>query len=85
VIALKPRPFLDNLCKKLAGSMNRLRLRVSKFMQLEELREFKTKVIEDTEIQRIEREVAQKMRQPRRPREFLKSIRFSQYTPLIAK
>ena len=40
ITALKPGPFADSLCKKLATNLDELRQRASKFMQMEELREF---------------------------------------------
>ncbi|XP_068466501.1 uncharacterized protein [Phaseolus vulgaris] len=41
IIALKPGPFADSLCKKPATNLDELRQRTSKFMQMEELREFR--------------------------------------------
>jgi len=38
---LKPGPFADSLCKKLATNLDELRQRASEFMQMEELREFR--------------------------------------------
>jgi len=40
VIVLKPGPFSNNLCKKLATSLDKLRKRATKFMKLKELNEF---------------------------------------------
>ena len=37
---LHPEPFADNLCMQPATSLDELRKRAAKFMQLEELREF---------------------------------------------
>jgi len=39
--ALRPGPFADNLCMQPATCLDELRKRVAKFMQLEELREFR--------------------------------------------
>ncbi|XP_068504166.1 uncharacterized protein [Phaseolus vulgaris] len=39
--ALRPRPFADNLCMQPADSLDELRKRAAKYMQLEELREFR--------------------------------------------
>jgi len=39
VTALRPGPFVDSLCKKLAANMNEMRIRATKFMRLEELRD----------------------------------------------
>ncbi|XP_068465629.1 uncharacterized protein [Phaseolus vulgaris] len=41
---LQPEPFADNLCMQPATSLDELRKRVAKFMQLEELREFRNQV-----------------------------------------
>jgi len=38
--ALRPRPFADSLCMQPTGSLNELRKRATKYMQLEELMEF---------------------------------------------
>jgi len=40
VTALRPGSFADSLCKKPAMDMNEMRVRASKFMRLEELRDF---------------------------------------------
>jgi len=40
VTTLRHGPFLDKLCKKQAANMDELWQRVTKFMQLEELKEF---------------------------------------------
>jgi len=39
--ALRPGPFADNLCMQPADSLDDLRKRAAKYMQLEELREFR--------------------------------------------
>jgi len=39
--ALCPGPFADNLCMHPADSLDELRKRAAKYMQLEELREFR--------------------------------------------
>ena len=41
VITLRPRPFVDNLCKKATSNLDELRQRPTNFMQLKELREYK--------------------------------------------
>jgi len=41
VTALRPGPFSDSLCKKLATNLNELKQRAAKYMQLKELREFR--------------------------------------------
>ena len=44
ITALKPGPFADSLCKKPMINFDELRQRASKFMQMEELREFRNQV-----------------------------------------
>ncbi|XP_068483426.1 uncharacterized protein [Phaseolus vulgaris] len=41
ITALKPGPFADNLCKKTTTNLDELRQRASKFMQMEEFKEFR--------------------------------------------
>jgi len=41
VIALKRGPFSDSLCKKLVDSLDELHKRAAKYMELEELKEFR--------------------------------------------
>ena len=41
IMTLHPGPFADNLCKKPALDLDELRSRVAKFIQLEELHEFR--------------------------------------------
>ena len=38
--ALRPGPFADSLCKQPTNSLDKIRKRAAKYMQLEELREF---------------------------------------------
>ncbi|XP_027922692.1 uncharacterized protein LOC114180581 [Vigna unguiculata] len=40
ITALKPGPFVDSLCKKPVNNLDELRTRATKFMQMEELKEF---------------------------------------------
>ena len=49
VMTLKPGPFSDSLCKKSAMNLDELCQRATKFMQLEELKEFcaKTRALEE--------------------------------------
>ena len=80
ITALKPGPFADSLCKKPATNLDELRQRASKFMQMEELREFQNQV----RIDGGERKVIEKESGPmaRRAREEFRSRKFQQYTPL---
>jgi len=48
IITLRPRPFVDNLCNKLITTLDELRTKVTKFMQMEELREFCNTAKEET-------------------------------------
>jgi len=48
VIVLKPGSFVDSLCKKLVSNLEELRTRVTKFMQMEELKEFRSTTRSDT-------------------------------------
>jgi len=41
VTTLRLGPFADSLCQKPAANLDELRQRVTKFMQLKELREFR--------------------------------------------
>jgi len=43
--ALRPEPFADNLCTQSADSLDELRKRAAKYMQLEELREFRNQAL----------------------------------------
>ena len=42
VTTLQPRPFVDSVCKKPVVNLDELRQRDAKYMQLEELREYKS-------------------------------------------
>jgi len=80
ITALKPGPFADSLCKKPATNLDELRQRTSKFMQMEELREFRNQVrIDGGEKKVVERESGP---MARRAREEFRSRKFQQYTPL---
>jgi len=41
ITALRPDPFVDSLCKKHVANLDKLRTRATKFMQMEELKEFR--------------------------------------------
>lgn len=83
VTPLKPGPLSNNLCKKPAVNMDKLWQRAAKFMQLQELWEFRTKVhdMEGSPGHMVKKEME---RAPRRHREYLRPIRFAQYTSLVA-
>ena len=82
VTTLKPGPFSDSLCMQLTANLDELTHRATKFMQLEELREFhaKAQVLEE-----LKKKVDKGRPMPSgRPRDFPKSPRFTRYTPLTA-
>ena len=57
VTALKPGLFVDSLCKKPVSNLDELRTRATKFMQMEELKEFRSTTQSDTrEKKYIDRE-----------------------------
>ena len=80
ITTLKSGPFADSLCKKPATNLDELRQRASKFMQMEELREFRNQVrVDGGEKRGMERESGPMVR---RVREEFRSRKFQQYTPL---
>ncbi|XP_020211805.1 uncharacterized protein LOC109796548 [Cajanus cajan] len=83
--ALKPGPFANNICKKPPTDMDDLRRRADKYMQMEELAEFRNqaraevaakpeKPAENT-FRNRQKELVPRERPPRGPR-------YSQHTPL---
>ncbi|XP_068483271.1 uncharacterized protein [Phaseolus vulgaris] len=80
ITALKLGPFADSLCKKPAINLDELRQRASKFMQMEELREFRNQV----RVDGGEKRVTEREHPPvaRRAREEFRARKFQQYTPL---
>jgi len=82
ITARRPGPFVDSLCKKPTLDLDELRARAAKFMQLEELREFRNQaqIGENAEKGKgKEKNNAQQFKQ----REH-KPPRFAYYTPLNA-
>ncbi|XP_068479118.1 uncharacterized protein [Phaseolus vulgaris] len=81
ITALRPGPFADSLCKKPAVSLDELRRRAAKFMQMEELRDFRNQARMDVKNEKKtnEREAGY---QSRRFREEPRGRKFQQYTPL---
>jgi len=82
VTGLKPRPFTDDLCIRPTYSLEEIKRRSTKFMQLEEVREFKNRLRVDSFQEKV------KPRENRHPpltyvktRE-VRMSRFQQYTPL---
>ena len=77
---LRPGPFADNLCMQPADSLDKLRKRATKYMQLEELREFRNQARAEAGGERKEEKDRQARRENRdRP------IWFSRYTPLTTE
>ncbi|XP_027932692.1 uncharacterized protein LOC114188288 [Vigna unguiculata] len=84
VTALKPGPFVDSLCKKPMSNLNELQTRATKFMQMEELKEFRSTTQLDTrEKKYIDRE---RVLVPRPDSRFKDSRqpKYNRYTPLVS-
>jgi len=80
ITTLKPRPFVISLCKKPATNLHELRRRSSKFMQMEELREFRNQARADGNDKKMcEKEGGHSFR---KGKEEFCSRKFQQYTPL---
>ena len=82
--ALQPGPFVDSLCMQPATSLDELRRRATKFMQLEELREFRNQAqTEASGEKKDEKERQGRSRSGRGdPKRDNRGPRFSRYTPL---
>jgi len=81
--ALRPGPFADSLCMQPTTSLDDLRHRASKFMQLEELREFRNNARAEANGEKKEdREQQGRSRAGRDQRRDNRGPRFSRYTPL---
>ena len=84
--ALRPGPFADNLCMQLADSLDELRKRAAKYMQLEELREFRNQARAENGGERSKEErdcqARPNQRNDQRRDNRDRPIRFSRYTPL---
>lgn len=52
VTCLRPAPFVNSLCKKLAANLDELHSRVVKYMQLEELTEYNKQIKSEVFSQR---------------------------------
>jgi len=81
-MALKPRPFVDNIYLRLPATMHELRLHVVDYIRMEEMRTLRTKFL--TRLQPVEKKtkkaqarVDPKSRDPRTPR-------YSRYASLSA-
>jgi len=89
VTALRPGPFVDSLCKKPALDMNKTRVRATKFMLLEELRDFEGSTKVEHQVIPHQQDKARMREKPSfppplsRPRE-IRLPKFTTYTPLNA-
>jgi len=81
ITSLRPRPFGNSLCKKPTTNLDELRQRATKFVHMEELRNFRNQVRVDGGIEKSlnEKEGEQ---QYRRAREGPRGQKFPQYTSL---
>nr|KYP56478.1 hypothetical protein KK1_002719 [Cajanus cajan] len=85
--ALKPGPFVNSLCKKPPSDMNDLRRRADKYMQMEELAEFRNQARADQSA-KLEKPIEQTYRG--RGKEIalrdrpVRGPKYSNYTPLNA-
>ncbi|XP_020206212.1 uncharacterized protein LOC109791335 [Cajanus cajan] len=83
--ALKPGPFANNICKKPPTNMDDLRRRADKYMQMEELAEFRNQARAEVTT-KLEKSVENNFRS--RPKELApwerppRGLKYSQYTPL---
>ncbi|XP_068492279.1 uncharacterized protein [Phaseolus vulgaris] len=86
--ALRPGPFADNLCMQPADNLDELRKRAAKYMQLEELREFRNQARAEAGGERKEekdRQARPIQKTDRRRENRDRPIRFSRHTPLTAE
>jgi len=86
--ALRLGPFTDNLCMQPADSLDELRKRAAKYMQLEELREFRNQARAEADGERKEEKDRQgrpMQKNDRRRENRDRPIRFSRYTPLTTE
>ena len=84
ITALKSGPFIDSLCKKPVNNLDELRTRITKFMQMEELKEFRNTARSDTQEKRYhDRE---RMLAPRSSHRFKDSRqpKYNRYTPHVS-
>ncbi|XP_027932895.1 uncharacterized protein LOC114188521 [Vigna unguiculata] len=84
ITTLKPGPFIESLCKKPVNNLDELRTRATKFMQMEELKEFHNTTRPDAQEKRHhdrERTLA-----PRSGHRFKDSRqpKYRRYTPLVS-
>ncbi|XP_068476914.1 uncharacterized protein [Phaseolus vulgaris] len=86
---LRPGPFADNLCMQPADSLDELRKRVAKYMQLEEIREFRNQARAEASGDKNKEEKdlqgRPSQRNDRRRYNRDRPIRFSRYTLVTAE
>ena len=84
IIAFKPGPFVGSLCKKPVSNLDELQTRATKFMQMEELKEFRNTIWSDTQEKKyIDKE---RVLAPRPDSRFKDSsqLKYNRYTPLVS-
>jgi len=84
ITALKPGPFVDSLCKKPVNNLDELRTRATKFMQMEELKEFHNTTRSNAQEKR--HHDRERMLAPRSGHRFkdFRQPKYSRYTPLVS-
>ena len=86
---LRPRPFSYNLCMQPTDSLDELRKRATKYMQLEELREFRNQAHAEAggekNKEEKDRQGRSSQRNDRRRENRDRPIRFSRYTHLTTE
>jgi len=86
---LRPRPFADNLCMQPADSLDELKKRAAKYMELEEIREFRNQARAEASGDKNKEEKdlqgRPSQRNDRHRDNWDRPIRFSRYTPLTTE
>jgi len=89
LMTLRPGPFADNLCMQLAKSLDEQRKRAAKYMQLEEIREFRNQAQAEATGEKNKEEKDRQGRSGQRGDKRRdnrdRPIRFSRYTPLMTE
>ena len=84
ITALKPGPFVDSLCKKPVNNLDELRTRTTKFMQMEELKEFRnTTPLDAQEKRHHDREQMLASRSSHRFKDS-RQPKYNKYTPHVS-
>ena len=84
IITLKPCPFDDSLCKKLVSNLDELQTKATKFMQMEELKKFRSTTRSNAQEKR--HHDRERMLAPRPSNRFKDSRQpiYSRNTPLMS-